>query len=117
MTTVFGKIVRGELPAEIVYQDDLVTAFKDINPVAPVHILIVPNQDIPTLNDLHEEDERVAGRLLLAAKKIAQQQGIAESGYRIIINCNPEGGQEIYHLHLHLIGGGPLGTSLFGPRS
>jgi histidine triad (HIT) family protein len=115
MTTVFARIVRGELPADIVYQDDLVTAFKDVAPVAPVHILIVPNQDIPTVNDLNDEDERLAGRLILAAKKIAQQQGIAESGYRIIINCNPEGGQEIYHLHLHLIGGGPLGPSLFGP--
>jgi histidine triad (HIT) family protein len=109
MTTIFDQIVRGELPATIVYQDDLVTAFRDIHPLAPTHILIVPNKPIPTVNDLTEADEQVAGRLLLAARQIAEQEGIAESGYRLIINCNRDGGQEVYHLHMHLLGGRRMG--------
>jgi histidine triad (HIT) family protein len=109
MTTIFSKIIQGEIPADIVYQDDLVTAFRDINPLAPTHILIVPNKEIPTVNDLTEEDEQVAGRILLVAKKLAEQEGIAENGYRLIVNCNEHGGQEVFHLHLHLIGGRPLG--------
>jgi histidine triad (HIT) family protein len=109
MTTIFDQIVRGELPATIVYQDDLVTAFRDIHPLAPTHILIVPNKSIPTVNDLTEADEQVAGRLLLAARQIAEQEGIAESGYRLIINCNRDGGQEVYHLHMHLLGGRRMG--------
>jgi histidine triad (HIT) family protein len=109
MTTIFSKIIGGEVPADIVYQDDLVTAFRDINPAAPVHILIVPNKVIPTVNDLRDEDEPVAGRMLLAAAKIAAQEGIAESGYRLIINCNRDGGQEVYHLHMHLMGGRRMG--------
>jgi histidine triad (HIT) family protein len=109
MTTIFGQIVSGELPATIVYQDDLVTAFRDIHPAAPVHILIVPNKAIPTVNDLTEADEQTAGRMLLAARKIAAQEGIAESGYRLIINCNRDGGQEVYHLHMHLLGGRRMG--------
>lgn len=112
MTTLFAKIVNDEIPSKKVYQDDLVTAFWDINPIAPVHILIVPNKVIPTVNDLTEEDEIVAGRMLLVAKKLAEQEGIAEDGYRLLINCNEHGGQEIYHLHLHLIGGRPLGPML-----
>ena len=112
MTTIFAKIVRGELPAEIVYQDELVTAFRDINPQAPTHVLVVPNKVIPTANDLTAEDERAAGRMLLVAKKVAEQEGIAEDGYRLIINCNRHGGQEVYHLHLHVIGGRPLGPML-----
>lgn len=109
MTTIFSKIIQGEIPADIVYQDDLVTAFRDINPAAPTHILIVPNKEIPTVNDLTAEDEQVAGRLLLTAAKLAAAEGIAESGYRLIINCNQHGGQEVFHLHMHLIGGRPLG--------
>jgi histidine triad (HIT) family protein len=109
MSTLFTKIINGEIPADIVYRDDLVTAFRDIHPAAPVHILIVPNKVIATVNDLTEADEPVAGRLLLVAKKLAAQAGIAESGYRLIINCRDHGGQEVYHLHLHLIGGRPLG--------
>lgn len=109
MSTIFSKIVSGELPATIVYQDDLVTAFRDINPVAPVHILIVPNKEIATVNDLTEADERVAGRLFLAARKIAEQEGIAASGYRLIVNCNHDGGQEVYHMHMHLVGGRRMG--------
>jgi histidine triad (HIT) family protein len=109
MTTIFAQIVSGKLPATIVYQDDLVTAFRDIHPAAPVHVLIVPNKAIPTVNDLTEEDERIAGRMMLAARKIAEQEGIADSGYRLIINCNRDGGQEVYHLHMHLLGGRRMG--------
>jgi histidine triad (HIT) family protein len=112
MTTLFAKIVRREIPADIVYQDELVTAFRDIHPAAPVHILIVPNQVIATSNDLTRADEAVAGRMLVVAAEIARQEGIAESGYRLIANCNRDGGQEIYHLHLHLVGGRPLGPML-----
>lgn len=109
MFTIFARIISGEVPATIVYQDDLVTAFRDINPAAPVHVLIVPNKVIPTVNDLTPDDERTAGRMLLAARTIAEQEGIAESGYRLIINCNRDGGQEVYHLHMHLLGGRRMG--------
>ncbi len=112
MTTIFSKIVQGEIPAEIVYQDEWVTAFRDIHPQAPVHILIVPNIEIPTVNDLTEEDVIVAGRLLWTAKLLAKQEGIAADGYRLMINCNRHGGQEVFHLHLHLLGGRPLGPML-----
>lgn len=115
MSTIFSKIISGEIPGTIVYRDDLVTAFRDINPVAPVHILIVPNKEIPTVNDLTEEDERIAGRLFLAARKIAEQEGIAESGYRLIVNCNRDGGQEVYHMHMHLVGGRRMGPMVMRP--
>lgn len=115
MTTIFDQIVKGELPADILYQDELVTAFRDINPQAPTHVLIVPNKVIPTMNDLTNSDEEVAGRMLLVAKQIAEEEGIAEDGYRLIINCNRHGGQEVYHLHLHVIGGRPLGPMLRRP--
>ncbi len=109
MSTIFTQIIRGEIPADIVYRDDLVTAFKDVNPLAPVHILIVPNREVPTVNDLGDADEVLAGHLMLTAAKIAEEQGIAASGYRLIVNCNRDGGQEVDHLHLHLLGGQPMG--------
>jgi histidine triad (HIT) family protein len=112
MSTIFAKIIRREAPADIVYQDELVTAFRDIHPAAPVHILIVPNKTIATMNDLTEADEQLAGRMLLVAKKLAEEMGIAGNGYRLIVNCNQHGGQEVYHLHLHLIGGRPLGPMI-----
>ncbi len=112
MSTIFAKIIRGEIPAQIVYQDELVTAFRDIHPQAPTHILIVPNKSIPTVNDITPEDETAVGRLLLAAKKIAEQEGIAADGYRLIINCGNHGHQEVFHLHMHLVGGRPLGPML-----
>jgi histidine triad (HIT) family protein len=115
MATIFSKIVNGEISADIVYQDDLVTAFRDINPVAPTHILIVPNKEIPTVNDLTEADEAVAGRMMFVASKLAAQEGIAEDGYRLLINCNEHGGQEVFHLHMHLIGGRPLGPMVARP--
>ncbi len=110
--TIFSKIIRREIPADIVYQDDLVTAFRDIKPLAPTHILIVPNHLIPTANDVTSEDEAALGRLFTVAAKIARDAGIAEDGYRLIINCNKHGGQEVFHLHMHLLGGRPLGPML-----
>ncbi|HLV33853.1 MAG TPA: HIT domain-containing protein, partial [Spirillospora sp.] len=89
-----------------------VTAFRDINPQAPTHILIVPNKEIPTANDVTDADEAVLGHMLVVAKQIAEQEGIASSGYRLLINCGEHGGQEVYHLHLHLLGGRPLGPML-----
>lgn len=103
--TVFAKIVRREIPAQIVFQDEDVTAFRDLSPAAPTHILIVPNQIIPTLNDATPDDERLLGKLLLTAQKLAQQEGIAAGGYRVVMNCNADGGQSVYHVHLHLLGG------------
>ncbi len=112
--TIFSKIVRKEIPADVVYQDDFVTAFRDINPRAPSHILIIPNKLIPTVNDVEEQDELVMGRLFTVAKKLAKQEGIDEKGYRLIVNCNAHGGQEVYHIHMHLVGGQPLGPMLLG---
>jgi len=100
---VFCKIIKGEIPSEIVYQDEKVVAFKDINPKAPVHILIVPREHIPTLNDL--EDVELGGHILQVARKLAKQTGIDTSGYRVINNCNREAGQVIFHIHFHLLGG------------
>lgn len=114
MPTLFEKIVAKELPAKIVHQDDRVTAFRDINPQAPVHILIVPNKPIPTANDIADEDEALIGRMFVVARDLAKQEGIAENGYRLIINCNSHGGQVVYHLHMHLVGGAPLGPMLVG---
>ena len=110
MSTIFSKIISGELPADIVYKDDKVTCFRDINPRAPTHVLIIPNKEIATVNDLEPEDAELMGHMLLTAKKIAQDEGVAESGYRIIINCNKDGNQEVFHLHMHLIGGRNLGA-------
>ncbi|KYP97424.1 purine nucleoside phosphoramidase [Sodalis-like endosymbiont of Proechinophthirus fluctus] len=107
--TIFSKIIRREIPADVLYQDNLVTAFRDINPKAPSHILIVTNMLIPTVNDLTADHEAALGRLFTVAAKIAQQEGIDEDGYRLIVNCNRHGGQEVYHLHMHLLGGRPLG--------
>ena len=110
--TIFSKIVRKEITADIVYEDEEITAFRDINPQAPTHILIIPNKSIPTVNDIREEDEKLLGRLFIVAAKLAKQEGIAENGYRLIMNCNNHGGQEVYHLHLHLLGGRKLGPML-----
>lgn len=112
--TIFSKIVRGEIPADIVYRDDLVTAFRDIRPLTPTHVLIVPNETIPTLADVSDDDEAVLGRMLRVAADIAENEGIADAGYRVMINCREHGGQEVYHLHLHLMGGRPLGGMVRG---
>jgi histidine triad (HIT) family protein len=114
MTTLFEKIVAGEIPANIVHKDERVTAFRDISPQAPVHVLIVPNKPIPTVNDVSEEDERTLGHMFVVARDIAKAEGIAENGFRLIVNCNKDGGQVVYHLHMHLVGGAPLGRMLPG---
>ncbi len=110
--TIFSKIIRREIPADVLYQDELVTAFRDINPRAPTHILIVPNVLIPTANDVTAEHEAALGRLFTVARKLAADAGIAEHGYRLIVNCNDHGGQEVFHLHMHLVGGRALGPML-----
>lgn len=110
--TIFSKIIRQEIPTPLLYQDDLVTAFRDISPQAKTHILIIPNKLIPTVNDIAEDDEMIMGRMFTVAKKLAKEEGIAEDGYRLIMNCNQHGGQEVYHIHMHLVGGQPLGKML-----
>ncbi|CUX97209.1 HIT domain-containing protein [Candidatus Hoaglandella endobia] len=107
--TLFSKIIRREIPADILYQDNLVTAFRDIKPKAPIHILIVTNLPIHTINDVTAEHEAALGRLFTVAAKIACQEGFSEEGYRLIVNCNRHAGQEVFHLHMHLLGGKPLG--------
>ena len=110
--TIFSKIIRRETPTELLYQDELVSAFRDIHPRAPTHILIVPNVLIPTVNDITAADEAALGRMFTVARKLAAEAGIAADGYRLIMNCNQHGGQEVYHIHLHLVGGKPLGPML-----
>jgi histidine triad (HIT) family protein len=112
MPGIFSKIIAREIPSDIVFQDDRVTAFKDIHPIAPVHILIVPNKEIPTVDDVTEADEAVLGHMFLVAKQIARDLRISESGYRLLINCKEDGGQEVFHLHMHLLGGRKLGPML-----
>nr|WP_305790398.1 histidine triad nucleotide-binding protein [Calderihabitans maritimus] len=102
---IFCKIVRKEVPAEIVYEDEHVVAFKDIKPVAPVHILVIPRKHIPDLTAITEDDVELMGRLHQAVVKVAEKMGVAEKGFRLVNNCKEEGGQVIYHLHFHLIGG------------
>ena len=112
MSTIFSKIIAKEIPADIVYEDDLVLAFRDIAPQAPVHILIIPKKGIPTANDVEAADEVALGRLFTVAARIAIDEGIAQDGYRLIVNCNEDGGQEVFHLHMHLLGGRSLGPML-----
>ena len=107
--TVFGEIVRGSIDADVVYRDELVTAFRDIQPRAPVHILVVPNKTIRTMDDVNQGDEETLGRMLRVASDIARDEGLGDRGYRLIINCKEHGGQEVYHLHMHIVGGIRLG--------
>ena len=102
---LFCKIRDREIPGDIIFENDRILAFNDINPQAPVHALIIPKEHIPTTNDINADNSDLIGEMLLVARTIAAENGIAESGYRIVINCNDEGGQEVYHLHMHLIGG------------
>jgi histidine triad (HIT) family protein len=106
---IFCKIAAGEIPADIVYDDGEVLAFRDINPEAPVHLLLIPRRHIATLNDLSEADAALVGRLYLAGKQIAAELGVAESGYRTVINCNRDAGQLVFHIHMHLLAGRELG--------
>ena len=105
MDCLFCKIIAREIPADIVFEDDDVLAFRDIDPKAPEHILIIPKRHIATLNDLQEEDCALVGRLQFTAQKTAKELGMAEDGYRVVMNCNEAGGQTVYHIHMHLLGG------------
>ena len=102
---LFCKIINKEINSDILFEDDDVLAFKDINPQAPIHFLIVPKKHISTINDLQQEDEKITGKMILIAQSLAKQENIDEKGYRLVFNCNSEGGQEVYHIHLHLLGG------------
>lgn len=108
MTTIFAKILKGEIPCQKVYEDDLVLAFDDITPQAPVHVVIIPKIEIVNLNDVDESHEKVLGRILSAARKVAEIKGIAASGYRVVMNNGEHGGQSVFHMHLHVLGGRPL---------
>lgn len=103
--TLFDKIIRREIPADIVFEDDEVLAFRDISPKAPVHVLFIPKRAIATMNDLDEADAALVGRLMLAAANYAKKEGFADDGYRVVMNCNRDGGQSVYHIHLHLLAG------------
>ena len=107
--TIFHKIIRHEIPATIVYEDEHLIAFKDIAPQAPVHVLFAPKVDIATLNDVQPSQAEIIGRLVIAAADYAKQQGFAEDGYRLVMNCNEHGGQTVFQIHLHLLAGAPLG--------
>jgi histidine triad (HIT) family protein len=109
MDTIFDKVIRREIPADIVYEDDHLIAFRDIAPQAPVHVLFVPKTPIATLNDVQPGQAEVVGRLAIAAADYAKREGFAEDGYRIVMNCNANGGQTVFHIHLHLLAGAPLG--------
>lgn len=115
--TIFTKIINREIPADIVYEDDHCLAFRDINPQAPVHLLIIPRKPIATLNDLTEGDRELVGHLYLTAAKLAKDMGFAEDGYRVVMNCNGDGGQTVYHIHLHLLGGRVMGWPPFTDRA
>jgi histidine triad (HIT) family protein len=103
--TIFSKIIKREIPADIVYEDEFCLAFKDINPKAPVHVLLIPKREIASLNSVTPNDHTILGHLLLKVPEIARDQGIAEDGYRVVINTGSHGGQMVFHLHLHILGG------------
>jgi histidine triad (HIT) family protein len=109
MDCLFCKIINKEIPADIIYEDEHVIAFNDISPQAPTHALIIPRKHIATLNDIQGEDEALVGHMVKTAATIAKQLGFDEDGYRTVFNCNPHGGQTVYHIHLHLLGGKPMG--------
>jgi len=102
---LFLKIVSREIPADIIFENDDVLAFRDLNPQAPLHVLIIPKNRIPTINDMQPQDAEIFGKLFLAAREIAAEHGVAEDGYRVVMNCNAHGGQSVFHVHLHLLGG------------
>lgn len=106
--TIFGKIIRREIPADIVYEDDLALAFRDVNPQAPVHILVIPKKPISALSDAQTEDTELLGHLLQTVKKVAENEKLS-NGYRVVINTGNDGGQTVFHMHLHILGGRPLG--------
>tara|TARA_Y100000996_G_scaffold280063_1_gene220936 strand:+ start:5056 stop:5397 length:342 start_codon:yes stop_codon:yes gene_type:complete len=108
METIFTKIINKEIEANILYEDDNLLAFEDINPQAPIHILIIPKKEIKTINDIEDNDKFLIGEMFLAVKKIAKKLGIHKKGYRLIFNCNDDGGQTVFHIHMHLLAGRKL---------
>ena len=110
---LFCKILAGEIPADVVYESETAVAFRDVNPQAPTHVLIIPRKHIATINDIEDEDHDVIGSLYTAAKSIAAGEGIAEDGYRAVMNCNESAGQSVFHIHLHILGGRPMGWPPF----
>ena len=111
---IFCKIIKKEIPSSIVYEDDEILAFRDINPVAPIHVLVIPKKHIESVLELNEEDEKLVGKIYTVINKIAKQEGIDEKGFRIVVNCGEDGGQEVRHLHFHIIGGKKLGIKICG---
>lgn len=109
MATIFDKIISKEIPATILYEDELSLAFADINPQAPLHFLVIPKKAIATINDIQTEDRELVGHLYFVAAKVCAQHGVAQQGYRTVMNCNEFGGQTVYHIHLHVLAGKPLG--------
>tara|TARA_B100001245_G_scaffold201623_1_gene161750 strand:- start:414 stop:782 length:369 start_codon:yes stop_codon:yes gene_type:complete len=107
--TIFDKIIDKSIPAEILYEDELALAFSDINPQAPVHFLVIPKKQIATINDITEADREVVGHLYVVAAKLAAEKGFVDQGYRAVMNCNEYGGQTVYHIHLHVLAGKPMG--------
>lgn len=108
MPTIFTKIMNREIPAKIVYEDEICLAFRDVNPQAPVHVLLIPKKEIPTMNDVTPEDAAILGHMMVKAPEIAKQEGIADKGYRLVFNTNAHAGQTVFHIHLHIIGGRPM---------
>ena len=108
MSTIFSKIINKEIHADILFENDKILAFRDISPQAPVHFLVIPKKEIRTINDINENDKSLIGELFIVAKEIAKKEGISEKGYRTIFNCNEHGGQTVYHIHLHVLGGRQL---------
>jgi histidine triad (HIT) family protein len=114
--TIFTKIMNREIPADIVYEDDISLAFKDINPQAPVHLLIIPKKEIATINDMEEGDRELFGHLYWVAAKLAKEMGFSDDGYRTVMNCGENSGQTVFHIHLHLLAGKPLGWPPYTDR-
>ena len=106
--TIFTKIINREIPAEILYEDDDVLAFRDVSPQAPVHFLVIPKLPIETINDIQPDQAELIGKMVLTAQKLVKEQGVAESGYRLVMNCNEDGGQTVFHIHMHVLGGRAL---------
>ena len=105
MSTIFKKIIDKEIDADIVYEDEKILAFKDLTPVSPIHILVIPKKEIPTINDISFNDKELLGEMFIVAQKIAKKLNINKSGYRVVFNCNEDGGQTVFHLHMHLLAG------------
>jgi len=116
VTTIFTKIIEKQIPADILFEDERVLAFTDINPQAPIHFLVIPKKPIATCNDIAEEDEALVGYMHRVAAKVANDLGVAQEGFRTVMNCNEHGGQTVYHIHLHVLAGKPLGWPPYTDR-